>query len=190
MNSLPVRRVAPAGVETHIALSGEDLLVSARYIGGGLLVAAALILSACGADQSGGSTGGGTANGPVGTKDVPGVGTVLVDTAGKTLYFTDSDQSGAIKCVADCTQLWQPAKAPDNVLGTNLGMVARPDDGTNQLTYQGHPIYTFSLDSQDKPVSGNNTTDSFGGVDFTWHAVIVSATDAPAPTGDGGGGGY
>jgi predicted lipoprotein with Yx(FWY)xxD motif len=171
--------------------------VNTQYIGGGLLIAVALVLSGCGSDQTGsspGGSGGGTANGPVGTKDVPGVGTVLVDTAGKTLYFTDSDQSGAIKCVADCTQLWQPAKAPDNVLGTNLGKVARPDDGTNQLTYQGHPIYTFSLDSQDKPVSGHNATDSFGGVDFAWHAVIVSASDAPAPTSDGGGygggGGY
>jgi predicted lipoprotein with Yx(FWY)xxD motif len=119
-----------------------------------------------------------------------------VDNAGKTLYFTDSDMPGAIKCTAECNSLWIPAAAPSGTkLGANMGTVQRPD-GTIQLTYQSRPLYTFTLDSKDKPASGNNASDSFAGVDFTWHAVIVSASDQPPTSSDngggygGGGGGY
>ena len=161
---------------------------SARRAVGISMISAALTLSACGSDQPANSSGL-PANGPVVTRDLPGIGTVLADTAGRTLYVTDTDQPGTIKCVEDCVQLWHPVPAPDKVLGTNLGVVARPD-GSNQLSYQGRPLYTFTKDSQDKPASGHNAKDSFGGVEFTWHAVIVSASDQPAPTGDPGGGGY
>lgn len=158
---------------------------------GGLLLAA---LTACGSESQGNQpaqpTGGGVA-----TRDLPGVGTVLVDNAGKTLYFTDSDMPGAIKCTAECNSVWIPAAAPSGVtLGANMGTVQRPD-GTSQLTYQSKPLYTFTLDTKEKPSFGNNQTDSFAGTDFTWHAVIVSASNQPAPTSDtgydrGGGGGY
>jgi predicted lipoprotein with Yx(FWY)xxD motif len=164
-----------------------------RALAPACLAAAALALSACGSDQPSSSSGS-QANGAVATRDLPGVGTVLVDNAGKTVYFTDSDQAGNIKCVEDCLQLWHPVAAPgqipQNAPVANLGTVARPD-GTSQLAYQSKPLYTFSLDSQDKPASGHNANDSFGGVDFTWHAVIVSASDQP-PSNDGGygGGGY
>lgn len=157
---------------------------------GGILLAA---LTACGSEQqpnqqqpASGQSGGQT-------RDVPGVGTVLVDPSGKTLYFTDSDSASAIKCVEECTKLWIPAAS--GAQGADLGMTKRPD-GSNQLTYQNKPLYTFTLDSKDKPASGNNAKDSFGGVDFTWHAVIVSASAQP-PTQTsggydrgGGGGGY
>jgi len=118
---------------------------------------------------------------------------VLVDPSGKTLYFTDSDTSGAIKCTDECTKLWIPAAAPSGgTQGANMGMTKRPD-GTSQLTYQNKPLYTFTMDSKDQPASGNNARDSFGGVDFTWHAIVVSASEQPTSGGGGyggGGGGY
>jgi predicted lipoprotein with Yx(FWY)xxD motif len=120
------------------------------------------------------------------------VGTVLVDTLGKTLYFTDSETAGTIKCTADCATTWIPAMAPSrNPQGAGVGVIQRPE-GTDQLTYQDKPLYTFTLDSKDKPASGDNAGDSFGGVAFTWHAVVVKAS-GPAPSdkdGSGGGGGY
>ena len=149
---------------------------------GGLLLAA---LTACGSESQGNQpaqpSGGGVAS-----RDLPGVGTVLVDNSGKTLYFTDSDMPGAIKCTAECNTLWIPAAAPSgSSLGANMGTVQRPD-GTSQLTYQSKPLYTVTLDTKEKPAFGNNQTDSFAGTDFTWHAVIVSASNQP-PTSDGGG---
>jgi predicted lipoprotein with Yx(FWY)xxD motif len=154
-----------------------------------------MTLAACGSTQPASPPAGSQPGGPVATRDVPEIGTVLVDDAGHTVYFTDTDGTGGIKCVADCTQLWHPVPAPDKIIGTNLGAVTRPD-GTNQLTEHGRPLYTFTLDSQEKPVTGHNATDNFGGVSFTWHAVVVSAGEAPASTtddggyGPGAGGGY
>jgi predicted lipoprotein with Yx(FWY)xxD motif len=157
---------------------------------GGILLAA---LTSCGSEPSAGTPQG--LSGAVSMRDLPGLGTVLVDSAGKTLYFTDSDQPGAIQCVAECVQVWLPSVPPNpNPQGVNLGVVQRPE-GTSQLTFKNKPLYTFTLDSQDKPASGNNASDSFGGVNFTWHAVILNG-NAPAPTTTdgggygGGGGGY
>jgi len=153
---------------------------------------AALVLTACGSEKPASDPGAG----PVTTRDVAGVGTVLADRSGRTLYFTDSDRAGEIKCTADCLSLWIPARAPgDSVDGgpvADLGVVARPE-GTKQLAYQDKPLYTFTLDSSDKPASGHNASDSFGGMDFTWHAVVVTGAGQTPPKDDGngsGGGGY
>jgi predicted lipoprotein with Yx(FWY)xxD motif len=173
---------------------GKDKVVTSHtarrlVVTGGFLLAA---LAACGSEPQGMPPSQQPA-GPVSTRDLPGTGTVLVDTLGRTLYFTDSETAGAIRCTADCVTLWVPATAPsDKSQGAGVGVVQRPD-GTNQLTYQDKPLYTFTLDSKDKPAAGHNARDSFGGVDFTWHAVVIKAS-GPAPTttvdGGSGGGGY
>jgi predicted lipoprotein with Yx(FWY)xxD motif len=142
----------------------------------GAVAVATLVLAGCGSTQPAG---------PTGTREVPGVGTVLVDDSGRTLYFTDSDRAGDIKCVGDCLRLWHPVPAPGKVTGTDLGTVTRPD-GTSQLTYQAHPLYTFSMDSQDKPASGHNAMDSFGGTSFTWHAIVVGGDPNDQPPAPGG----
>lgn len=163
-------------------------------------VTAALLLAACGSDQPGASgTGNGAVrgDGPVATRDVPGVGTVLVDTGGRTLYFADEEKTGTIKCTADCLELWHPVMAPSEQITdppvADLGSVTRPE-GTSQLAFQNKPLYTFALDGPDKPASGNNASDTFGGVNFTWHAVVLSGGDQAPPPNDGGGygggGGY
>lgn len=180
---------------------------TARRVLLGLGGVAALTIAACGSEsgsaQSGGQDdqGGSAAGGVVMTKDMPDVGTVLVDKQGKTVYFTDTDSPDSIKCTADCLELWVPVMADSETPQgpvADLGAVKRPDDGKMQLTYQGKPLYTFTLDSSDKPVSGHNATDSFGGVEFTWHAVVINGSGQPQqpnPGGggydsDGGGGGY
>jgi hypothetical protein len=69
-----------------------------------------------------------------------------------------------------------------------LGTIHRPD-GRTQLTYNGKPLYTFRLDLAPGQAHGNNFTDHFGGISFTWHAVTTSGS----PTGtsqQGNGGGY
>jgi predicted lipoprotein with Yx(FWY)xxD motif len=170
---------------------GKDKVVTSHtarrlVVIGGFLLAA---LAGCGSAPQG-TTPPEQPSGPVSTRDLPGTGMVLVDTLGRTLYFTDSETAGGIKCTADCMKLWVPAMAPsDKPQGAGVGVVQRPD-GTKQLTYQDKPLYTFTLDSKDKPASGDKASDSFSGVDFTWHAVVVKASvPAPTTTGDGGSGG-
>lgn len=130
-------------------------------------------------------------SGAVSVRAVDGVGQTLVDAAGKTLYFADQEAGGTIKCTASCLGFWMPvagsadaAKAMDG-----LGVVKRTDTGNDQLTYQGKPLYTFSLDNGPGQGKGNNVQDAFAGTTFTWHAATTTAaapTKAPSTTGGGG----
>jgi predicted lipoprotein with Yx(FWY)xxD motif len=68
----------------------------------------------------------------------------------------------------------------------------RSDTGAEQLTFQGKPLYTFKLDTKAGEAKGNNLTDAFSGVDFTWRAATTTAaapTQAPSSS-DNGGYGY
>jgi predicted lipoprotein with Yx(FWY)xxD motif len=127
------------------------------------------------------------------TKDITGVGTVLVDRSGNTLYFTDADQGG-IRCTGQCADIWPPVTADPDIHIDGLGSVKRPDDGVQQLTYMDRPLYAFTMDTTAQPASGNNARDSFDGTAFIWHAAIVpsasSAPNTPPDDGGGGGGGY
>jgi Secreted repeat of unknown function len=76
--------------------------------------------------------------------------------------------------------------------------VRRDDTGDRQLTLDGAPLYTFTLDKAPGEVTGDDLTDSFGGVEFTWHAAVTEQAsgdtdDSDSDTDDGGGydtGGY
>ena len=132
----------------------------------------------------------------IAVRKLPGVGTVLVDRSGKTLYSPQQEASGKIACTGGCLSFWFPVRvaagtalrAPSGVTGV-LGMVHRPG-GMTQLTYDGRPLYTFRLDQAPGQVHGNNFTDHFAGTTFTWHALTTSG--APAGTGGqrGNPGGY
>jgi predicted lipoprotein with Yx(FWY)xxD motif len=156
------------------------------------MFAAVALLAACGT-AGGADTSSDAA--AVRTEDNSGIGTILVDKSGKTLYFADQEADGTIQCVDDCLQFWFPAEsseatAPPGVEG--LDVLRRADDARQQLTFQGKPLYTFRLDRSAGDANGNDVEDDFGGTHFVWHAVTV---DGAAPTsgdsgGGAGGGGY
>src|SRR5215467_5031898 len=180
----------------------------ARHAGpvGLAAVAAAGLIAACGSAGTGGGSGaGGTGaaqrtaashNTVISVRKVPGVGTVLVDRSGKTLYSPQQEANGKIACTGSCLSFWFPVRvaagsdlrAPSGITGA-LGMVHRPG-GMTQLTYNGKPLYTFRLDQAPGQVHGNDFTDNFGGMAFTWHVLTTSG--APARTGgqQGNSGGY
>ncbi|MFC5268778.1 hypothetical protein ACFPJ1_42295 [Kribbella qitaiheensis] len=164
-------------------------------------LAAAAALAACGGGNGAASTpaaaGSAGSTGSVAVKNVDGVGMALVDSAGKTLYFTDQDTAGSIKCTAACLSFWFPAAADGAAGGAVAGLstVHRTDNGQDQLTFQGKPLYTFKLDTGPGQDKGQNAQDSFGGTNFTWHAATTSAAGQPAtsaapPANTGGGYGY
>jgi predicted lipoprotein with Yx(FWY)xxD motif len=152
-------------------------------------VALAVALVGCGSDgdESGGSDASpaGNENGSalVSTEEMDGLGSVLVDSTGRALYFADEEADGTIRCVDACLGFWTPAEAtgavPTDISG--LETVRRDDTGVRQLTYDGAPLYTFSLDKGPGQVTGDDLTDSFGGVEFTWH---VAVSDEAADSGD------
>jgi predicted lipoprotein with Yx(FWY)xxD motif len=141
------------------------------------------LLAACS-----GSTGPVTVN----ERDLPGTGSVLVDTSGRTLYTTDREADGTVRCVAGCVDTWIPLTVPPGTIPSGgagvtgvLATVARPD-GANQVTYNGRPLYTFAPDGGAGKTGGNGVHDSFGGTDFVWQAA--TAAGSPPPPADNGGG--
>jgi predicted lipoprotein with Yx(FWY)xxD motif len=162
-----------------------------RMVGtGGAGVALALLVG-CGGGTGGPAGAGGVT---VSAREIPGVGSSLVDSAGRTLYFADQETGGQIRCVSDCLRFWLPLTVSGGTTPTGgagvggvLAAVSRPD-GSSQVTYDGKPLYTFTEDGGAGKAGGNGFKDSFGGVDFVWHAAAVSGS-APASA-DTGGSGY
>jgi Secreted repeat of unknown function len=70
-----------------------------------------------------------------------------------------------------------------------LGTVHRSGGGQTQLTYDDKPLFTFRLDSAPGQAHGNDYTDHFDGVGFTWHAVLATGGLARAGV-SGSSGGY
>ena len=159
-------------------------------------LAATLLLSACGGSKSSSGTTTSTPD-TVSAQQVSGSGTILVDSKGDTLYSPTQEAGGTIRCTGTCTAIWVPLTLPaattaptagSGVTG-KLGVLKRPD-GKRQVTWNGHPLYTFAQDTGSGSVMGNGATDMFGGTSFTWHVETTSGTVPPATTTTGGGGGY
>jgi predicted lipoprotein with Yx(FWY)xxD motif len=106
--------------------------------------------------------------------------TVLVDAQGMTLYHLGGEQGGKFICTTSaCLGVWHPLSAssaatPSGSVGS-LGTVKRPD-GTEQVTYQGTPLYTFAQDKSPGQAGGQGIKDV-----GTWTAVRVSSTGSSAP---------
>jgi predicted lipoprotein with Yx(FWY)xxD motif len=151
------------------------------------------VLAACGSSGSSSASSRGSTD-TVAVANVNGVGGVLVDSTGHTLYASDQEASGMVLCTGACTAFWKPlapgASTPTVAGGTvSLGVVNRPD-GAKQVTADGRPLYTFVQDSSGQ-VNGNGFSDSFGSQHFTWHAVLADgATGSATTTGATNPGGY
>jgi predicted lipoprotein with Yx(FWY)xxD motif len=98
--------------------------------------------------------------------------TVLTNAKGFTLYSFAPDTPAASKCYGSCAVYWPPVTgtpaASPGVPG-RIGTIKRTD-GSEQLTYNGHPLYTYIADTAPGQARGNNI-DLNGGV---WHEVPVS----------------
>ena len=114
---------------------------------------------------------------------------VVTNAAGFTLYWFAPDTATTSKCTGSCATFWPPVKGPatamSGVTGT-LGTITR-SDGTTQVTYDGHPLYTFVKDTVPGQATGNGLNLS-GGV---WHEMTVSgATPAAGASASASKGGY
>jgi predicted lipoprotein with Yx(FWY)xxD motif len=109
-----------------------------------------------------------------------GLGQVLVDSEGHTLYAFGKDSGTSSACTGACAKAWPPLLVahgepePSNGAGASrLGTIALPD-GSRQATYSGHPLYGFVGDKQPGEANGNGST-AFGG---TWSALKGSGAPA------------
>jgi predicted lipoprotein with Yx(FWY)xxD motif len=120
--------------------------------------------------------------------------TVLTNSAGFTVYWFAIDTANKSNCTGSCVTYWPPVKGPatagSGVTGT-LSTITR-SDGTTQVTYDGHPLYTYVGDSAPGQNKGNGQNLSGG----LWYEATPSGTapatgtSASASPSSGGGYGY
>jgi predicted lipoprotein with Yx(FWY)xxD motif len=110
---------------------------------------------------------------------VPKLGQVLVDSKGFVLYDFHKDKGTTSACYGACEQGWPPlltegAPQPSNgASASQLGTTERKD-GSMQVTYAGHPLYTFAGDTKPGEANGNDVS-AFGA---QWYALQGSGEEA------------
>ena len=107
------------------------------------------------------------------------------------MHWFAPDTPTTSKCNGSCGTFWPPVKGPATAGAGVTGKLATitRSDGSVQATYNGHPLYTYSVDSAPGQAKGNGLNLS-GGV---WHEVTASGAAAPASSksaSSGGGYGY
>ena len=158
----------PAGFPARIP---PAIARAAATAAAGLAVAALVLLAVAvaGANPPApAATGTGTA---LKTTTIGGT-TVLTNARGLTLYSFAPDTPTTSKCYGSCAAYWPPvtgtATASPGLPG-RIGTITRTG-GSRQLTYNGHPLYTYIGDSAPGQAKGNNLNLNGG----LWHEVSVS----------------
>ena len=134
-----------------------------------VVIGAALVLAAA----SAGATGASARAAKVQLRHTP-LGSILVNGRGRTLYVFTRDSPKRDTCVAisNCTGVWpvlktsaRPAAGP-GIKRSLLGTI-KLSNGARQVTYAGHPLYTYVGDS------GPGQTDYVGFDEFggRWYAI-------------------
>ena len=98
--------------------------------------------------------------------------TVLTNAKGFTLYSFAPDTPASSKCYGSCAVYWPPVTgttAAGQGLPGKVTAITRTD-GSHQLTYNGHPLYTYIGDTAPGQARGNNLNLNGG----LWHEVPAS----------------
>jgi predicted lipoprotein with Yx(FWY)xxD motif len=125
------------------------------------------------------SESGGSSGAVVSASAAGDLGRVIVDSKGMTLYDFHKDKGGKPACYGGCAGVWPPLltegkpQAGEGAMASKLGTVKR-SDGTVQVTYAGHPLYTYIEDKKPGDATGNDI-DSFGA---EWYALQPSGEEA------------
>ncbi|MCW3049035.1 MAG: hypothetical protein JWO74_3319 [Solirubrobacterales bacterium] len=115
-----------------------------------------------------------------------GLGRVLVDSRGRTLYLFLEDAAGRSTCYASCARVWPPllvSGRPTAGLGVKAAKLetrARRHSRLRQVVYNGHPLYTTVADERPGQTEGQ-------GFLGTWFAVSPAGRQIGKASGAGGG---
>ncbi|MEV4758824.1 hypothetical protein AB0J86_27520 [Micromonospora sp. NPDC049559] len=173
--------------------------VLSRTLSGPLALTVALLAAGCTTTvrdpvavpqaEAGGATGGDlgrrSAEGGYWPKSVqlgqhPELGQVVLDGQGFTLYRFDDDSPTppTSTCADDCSERWPPVLVSEKITFQNLdpaklGVVHR-QDGTQQVTVGGWPVYRFAEDQVPGQIRGQ-------GAEGLWFAVAPDGGKAAPP---------
>lgn len=118
------------------------------------------------------SVGGATTAAVVKVLNTPKLGKVIVTSAGMTLYDFHKDKGTTSACYGACASAWPPLLTkgqPQAIGGTESSLLGttKRNDGTVQVTYNGHPLYGFVEDKKPGETNGNDVK-AFGA---SWYAL-------------------
>ena len=120
-----------------------------------------------------------------------GLGRILVNSRGHTLYLFGKDKNGKSACSGSCATAWPPLiatakpRAGAAVKASRLGTTKRAA-GRLQVTYNRHPLYTFVKDTKKGQTNGEGLN-AFGA---TWDALSAAGAKVVKHAQSTGTGGY
>ena len=154
----------------------------------------ALAVAACGGGGAATASPPKTSTGPSATLGVASssLGSILVNSTGRTLYLFKADVGAKSACTGACATAWPPLLATGKptagtgLTASKLATITR-SDGTQQVTYNGHPVYLFIKDKKPGQTTGQGVT----AFDAAWYALTPAGNQiSTQPTTSGRGYGY
>jgi predicted lipoprotein with Yx(FWY)xxD motif len=154
----------------------------------------ALTITACGGSGAATAAAPKTSSGASVTVGVANssLGSILVDSTGRTLYLFKADVGMTSACIGACATAWPPLLATgtptagNGLTASKLATITRAG-GSHQVTYNGHPLYLYTGDKNPGKTTGEGVT-AFGAA---WYALTPAGNQiSTQPTSSGGGYGY
>ena len=119
-----------------------------------------------------------------------GLGKILVDSSGRTIYLFKKDSGTGSACSGACASAWPPVRAngkPTVGGGADASLVGTTtrSDGKPQVTYNGHPLYLYQGDQKPGDTTGQGST----GFGAAWWALSPAGNEVTGQASSSGGGG-
>jgi predicted lipoprotein with Yx(FWY)xxD motif len=182
------KRLAPLAAATAVALSA----IAVAACGSG----SSSKHTTTGASAPAASSAPSSTSASSGTVDLAkgSLGPILIDSRGRTLYLWQADTGAKSTCTGACVSAWPPLvttgkpTAGSGVRSSLLGTTKRAN-GTEQVTYNGHPLYRFAGDTASRQTNGQGSA-GFGALWYVLSPRGNPLTGATASTGGSSPTGY
>jgi predicted lipoprotein with Yx(FWY)xxD motif len=112
------------------------------------------------------------------------LGTILIGPDGKTLYLFEADKTSKPTCSGACSQVWLPLITNGRpVAGSgvkqSLLSTSQRADGTEQVVYNRHPLYSYVGDTK----AGDTLGEGLNCFGAGWDVVSPAGTKIEKPGG-------
>ena len=163
----PGRQTGPAAPRSVLLARLQAGIPGAGWAVGGISILALAVFGMTVARAAGPGPASTTG---VNTATIGGV-TVLTDTSGFTLYWFAPDTATRSNCTGTCAAYWPPLTGTPSAGPGVTGKLAtiKRSDGTAQVAYNGHPLYTYIGDTAPGQNFGNGLNLNGG----LWHEATV-----------------
>jgi predicted lipoprotein with Yx(FWY)xxD motif len=162
----------------------------------GLVALSTLAIAACGGSSGSNTTSSHNASATAPTQlsgtvneASNSLGKILVDSQGRTLYLFQGDKGMKSACSGACAAAWPPLLAkgkPTAGGGVKASLIgtSKRSNGTEQVTYNGHPLYLFKGDQSAGQTNGQGSS-AFGAF---WYVLSPAGNQITASHSSSGGG--